>query len=325
MPTVYDRKALPGAQLSGLSRSGRPAWLGDSKENMVPRLSMLKVIAQETLSRSRIARTPEPSLVMDDEDQVRSYVAAGRETGVMAPTYVFNGANISDVIRPGDRVLDLACGPANQLALVARLNPEVNFVGIDLSPTMLEQADALVKAQGLGNVSFQQGDITQLSAFGDQSFDAVVSTLSLHHLPTYGMLEQTFAEAARVLRPGGGVYITDFSRLKVRASIEYFAYQYIDRQPALFTDDYLNSLLAAFTLDELRSASAPFAGSATLRSTWMVPFMASIKSSVRQPESARLRANFGALVERLPAWHRNDLADMIRFFRMGGLESPILA
>lgn len=291
----------------------------------MPNFSMLKIIAQETLSRSRVGRMPEPSLVMDDEEQVRAYVAAGRETGVMAPTYVFHGANISDVIKPGDRVLDLACGPANQLALVARLNPDVSFVGIDLSPSMLAQAELLIKAQGLGNVSFQEGDITRLSAFEDRSFDAVVSTLSLHHLPTFEMLRQTFAEAARVLRADGGVYITDFSRLKVRSSIEYFAYQYVDRQPALFTQDYLNSLLAAFTLEELRAAATPLTGRAKLSSTWVVPFMASFKSPVRQPANPKLRERFKELVEALPAWHQTDLADIVRFFRMGGLESPLLA
>ncbi|MCL2345343.1 MAG: class I SAM-dependent methyltransferase [Desulfobulbus sp.] len=291
----------------------------------MPNLSMLKIIVRETLSRGRIERTPEPSLVMDDEDQVQAYVAAGRETGVMAPTYVFHGANISDVIKPGDRVLDLACGPANQLALVARLNPDVSFVGIDLSPSMLAQAEALIAAQELDNVSFQQGDITCLSAFADQSFDAVISTLSLHHLPTTGMLAQTFAEAARVLRPNGGVYIMDFSRLKARSSIEYFAYQYVDRQPALFTQDYLNSLLAAFTLAELKAAGAPLIGRATLFSTWGVPFMASFKSPLRQPANPKLRALFKELVEALPAWHQTDLADMVRFFRMGGLQSALLA
>lgn len=290
----------------------------------MPNLSMLKIILRETLSRERIERTPEPSLVMSDEDQVRSYVAAGRETGVMAPTYIFHGANISDVIKPGDRVLDLACGPANQLALVARLNPDVNFVGIDLSASMLVQAEALIKSQGLRNVTFQEGDITSLSAFDDNSFDAVVSTLSLHHLPTTGMLHHTFAEAARVLRPNGGLYITDFSRLKVRSSIEYFAYQYVDRQPALFTEDYLNSLLAAFTVDDLIAAASPVAGRATLCTTWMVPFMASFKSPVRQPNVSALRERFRELVDALPTWHQADLADMKRFFGLGGMKSAIL-
>ena len=288
-------------------------------------LATLKIIVREVLSRGRIERTSEPSLVMNDEDQVLAYVAAGRETGVMAPTYLFHGANISDVIKPGDRVLDLACGPANQLALVARLNPDVSFVGIDLSPPMLAQAEALIKAQGLDNVSFQEGDITRLSAFADHSFDAVVSTLSLHHLPTTEMLHQTIAEASRVLRPNGGVYITDFSRLKLRSSIEYVAYQYVDRQPVLFTQDYLNSLLAAFTLQELRSAGAPLIGRTTLSSTWLVPFMAAFKSPVRQPANPKLHARFKELIEALPAWHQTDLADMILFFRMGGLASALLA
>jgi SAM-dependent methyltransferase len=291
----------------------------------MPNLAMLKIVVRETLSRRRIERMPEPSLVMDDEDQVRSYVAAGRETGVMAPTYLFHGANIADVIKPGDRVLDLACGPANQLALVARLNPEVSFVGIDLSPSMLAQAEALIKVQGLSNVSFQEGDITRLSAFADHSFDAVVSTLSLHHLPTLKMLHQTFAEAARVLRPNGGVYIMDFSRLKLRSSIEYFAYQYVDRQPVLFTQDYLNSLLAAFTLDDLRATGAPLMEHATLCSTWAVPFMASFKSPVRQPANPQLHGRFKELAAALPAWHQADLADMIRFFGLGGLRSALLA
>ncbi len=290
----------------------------------MPNLSMLKIIARETLARERMERTPEPSLVMDDEDQVRAYVAAGRETGVMAPTYVFHGANISDVIRPGDCVLDLACGPANQLALVARLNPDVSFVGIDLSSAMLVQAEALIKAQGLSNVSFQAGDITCLSAFSDCSFDAVVSTLSLHHLPTIEMLQQTFVEASRVLRPNGGIYITDFSRLKVRSSIEYFAYQYRNKQPLLFTQDYLNSLLAAFTLEELKAAALPLMGQATLSSTWLVPFMASLKSSIRQPANPKLHARFQELIQALPTCHQTDLADIIRFFRMGGLKSGLL-
>lgn len=290
----------------------------------MPNMTMVKIIALEAFSLERIGRTPEPSLVMDDEDQVRAYVAAGRETGVMAPTYIFHGANISEVIKQGDRVLDLACGPANQLALVARLNPNVNFIGIDLSASMLAKANALITTQGLSNVSFLEGDITNLSAFDDCSFDAVISTLSLHHLPTLEMLQQTFSEVSRVLRPDGGVYITDFSRLKRRSSIEYFAYQYADRQPPLFTQDYLNSLLAAYTLDELRTAAAPILKRASLSSTWLVPFMASFKSQVRQHANPNLRAHFKALVKALPAWHQEDLADMTRFFRLGGMQSRFL-
>ena len=87
---------------------------------------------------------PEPSLVMDDPQQVTAYAKAGRENGVMAPVYIFNGANICEVIRAGDIVVDLGCGPANQLAMVARLNPDVHFIGVDIPPLCYNKRDELV-------------------------------------------------------------------------------------------------------------------------------------------------------------------------------------
>ena len=148
-------------------------------------------------------RVPEPRLVMDDEESVKAYTAAGSENGVMAPVYLFHGANISEVIRPGDTVVDLACGPANQLGLVARINPDTNFIGIDLSDEMRARAEALVRRQGLGNVTIEHGDITDLSRFADASVDAVMSTMALHHLPTEDHLARTYAEVARASRRRG--------------------------------------------------------------------------------------------------------------------------
>ncbi len=71
--------------------------------------------------------------------------------------------------------------------------------------------------------------------FADASVDAVVSTMSLHHLPTVERLCQTYREVARILKPGGGIYMVDFGHLKSRRSIEYFGHQHAHRQPALFT------------------------------------------------------------------------------------------
>src|SRR5471032_367100 len=89
----------------------------------MPSPALVQTVLREFLSRQRAPRIPEPRLVMDDEDSVRAYTEAGGETGVMAPVYLYHAANISEVIRPGDTVVDLACGPATQLGLVARINP----------------------------------------------------------------------------------------------------------------------------------------------------------------------------------------------------------
>jgi SAM-dependent methyltransferase len=59
-------------------------------------------------------------------------------------------------------------------------------------------------------IEFQIGVIEHL-AFPDQTFDVVLSTLMMHHLPD-GLKRQGLAEIARVLKPGGRLVIADFKR-----------------------------------------------------------------------------------------------------------------
>ncbi len=290
----------------------------------MPSPAVVRCVLRELVTRERSPRSPEPALVMDDPEQVAAYVEAGREKAVMAPVYLFHGANICEVIGPGEKVLDLACGPANQLAMVARLNPDTHFTGMDLSLPMLQQAEALVSQQGLRNISLHPGDITDLSAFADASVDAVVSTMALHHLPDVPALARTFAEVARILKPDGGIYLVDFSHLKSTRSINYFANQYAGRQPDLFTLDYLNSLHAAFYLGDMRKAAAPLLGRAQLYSTFLMPFMVALKSPRRRSHDAALSGKLATLKQSLPDWHRRDLADLMTFFRMGGLSCALL-
>lgn len=292
----------------------------------MPSWSVMKVLLKELATSQQIARTNEPTLVMDDPQQVREYTLAGLEGGVMAPVYLFHCAQVCQVIRPGDRILDLACGPANQLAQIARLNPDCHFVGLDLSPEMLDRARELTAAQRLANISFVDGSITDLSQFKNDSFDVVMSTMALHHLPDENCLNQTFTEAARVLKQDGGLYLADFGRLKRKDSIDYFAYQYEDRQPPLFTLDYLNSLHAAFSLKDFQTAcSRSFGNRANVLSTWCVPFMVVVKTPPRRELPEALKNSLHNLRDALPEYHKIDLADMRTFFRMGGVPSPALA
>ena len=291
----------------------------------MPSLPIFKVLIKELITTQGLARTNEPSLVMDDPQQVCEYTQAGLEGGTMAPMYLFHCAQVCLVIRPGDRVLDLACGPANQLAQIARLNPDCQFVGIDLSSAMLDRARELIAAQKLSNVSFVYGSITNLDQFGDNCFDAVISTMALHHLPDQDCLNRTCKEAARVLKPGGGVYLTDFGRLKRQDSMAYFAYQYKDRQPPLFTLDYLNSLHAAFSLADFQAAcQLGFENRARVFSTWCVPYMVVVLTPPRRELPTTLKKALRRLREALPAYHQKDLADMRTFFRLGGVPSKVL-
>lgn len=291
----------------------------------MPSSALVRTVFREWITRESSRRIPEPALVMDDPLQVAAYVEAGRERAVMAAVYLFHAANVCEVVRPGDTVLDLACGPANQLALVARLNPDVRFVGVDSSEEMLTQARALVAEQRLDNVTFHRGDITDLGTFETASIDAVLSTMALHHLPDVSALFSTFEEVDRVLVRRGGLYLADFGHLRSEKSIEYFANQYVDRQPELFTRDYRNSLRAAFFLDDLRQCAQVLSRRARLYSTFGLPFMVAIKSHSRREHDARLVSEVVRMRDSLRSWHKSDLSDLIRHFRIGGMACSLLA
>lgn len=291
----------------------------------MPSLPILKTIVRETFTTERTQRTPEPDLVMDDPEKVAAYTRAGREDGVMAPVYLFHATHICELINPGDTVVDLACGPATQLCMIARLNPEANFIGIDLSQPMLDRANAYIAEQGLNNVTTAHGSITDLTMLADNTVDTVFSTMALHHLPDYNALEKTFASINRVLKPGGGIYLADFSRLKSTASINYFAYQYADKQPELFTLDYLYSLHAAFSLNDFLEAKKQLPNDTGFYKMFMLPFMVAFKSNKRRNSiPIQLLDELHTIENNLPHHHKVDFKDLKQTFGLGGLKSNLL-
>lgn len=282
----------------------------------------MKVLLREwTSRRAPVPRVLEPDLVMDDPEKVAAYTRAGRVDGVMAPVYLHHCLHVCEVVRPGDRVVDLACGPATQLAQVAALNPEVEFIGIDLSAPMLERARAHIDALCLDNVRFQQGTITDLAPFPSGSIDAAMSTMALHHLPDTSALSAVFRELDRILKPDAGVYLVDFGRLRNQKSIDYFAHQYADRQPELFTLDYLYSLRAAFSVGEVRRAAEALGRRARLFYTFGFPMMLALKSAARRQLPPALLEVLRQHVEKLPRHHRVDFRDLTTFFALGGLRT----
>lgn len=258
---------------------------------------------------------------MDDQDQVAAYVEAGRIDGVMAAAYLFHSARVSQVIRGCQTALDLGCGPATQLAQIAEFNPDIHFIGLDLSPSMLADARRHVGVLGLHNVDFLQADITHLDAFDDHSMDAVISTMALHHLPTLGHLDKCFAEVQRVLKPGGVLYLTDFGRLKSLQSVIFFAYANARHQPHLFSLDYERSLRAAFLKEDFVSLAAKyFPSGVQVKSTFKVPFLVIIKTADR-PLPVGLCQSIAALRASLKPRYRRDLNDLRWFFALGGLKN----
>jgi ubiquinone/menaquinone biosynthesis C-methylase UbiE len=108
----------------------------------------------------------------------------------------------------GDSLLDVGCG-SGTLALSAfrRVGPRGRVAGIDPTPGQISWARRKARWRRRA-VDFRPGSVDSLP-FPDRSFDAVTSTLMLHHLSPE-MRRAGLGEVARVLRPGGRLVVADF-------------------------------------------------------------------------------------------------------------------
>ena len=258
---------------------------------------------------------------MESLAQTTSFAEAGANDGVLAFLYLYNAVQITALLQPGDQVLDLACGPAHQLAQIASLNPEVQFIGVDASAAMLACAQHNLARAQVENVALAQGDITRLVGQADASMDCVVCTMSLHHLPDEGALRATLLEIRRVLTPQGRLYLVDFGRLKLRSTQHFFAHDL--RQSAQFTEDYLNSLQAAFSVSELTAAVALLGRPDVQRHvTVLAPFMVVFRtaSERRINPQALLRAQ--AAFARLSTTQKDDFRGLAQWFWASGYALP---
>jgi ubiquinone/menaquinone biosynthesis C-methylase UbiE len=142
--------------------------------------------------------------------------------GWFIDTFLFRGqwrelrqrtANLSR-IQPGEQVLDVGCGTGTLVMEVARRVGRVGrVVGVDPGTEQIARARSKVARRHLP-IEFQIGVIEQLT-FPDETFDVVLSTLMMHHLPA-SLKRQGLAEIARVLKPGGRLVIADFTHKKDR-------------------------------------------------------------------------------------------------------------
>lgn len=283
----------------------------------LPNPTFLPTIARELFLTRHFPREPEPDLVMEGVEQVEAYREGGAEHS-LAMTYLFNAVHCTKTIEGARTVLDLGCGTGLQLCQIAQLNPSTQFVGLDLSAEMLTQARQHASVLGLTNVRFERGDITQLNSMATGSFEAVISTLALHHLPKRELLDQCFAEIARVLAPQGAVYLADFTRLKSRASVLFLSYRYEKREPALLLLDFERSLRAAFELDELRAAAAKHLPQTQTTSMALMPLLALITTAPRGVSSS-LSQYAQSRRRQLPGHLRADLDQLRLLFKLSKL------
>jgi arsenite methyltransferase len=147
-------------------------------------------------------------------------------------------------LRPGDRVLDLGSGSGmDSFCAATSVGETGRVVGVDFTDAQIENAESLAERNGIGNVRFVEASIDRL-LFDDGSFDVVISNGVINLSP---VKHRVFAEAARVLRPGGRLAIADIvSATPLKEATR--------RNTELWAACIAGAIPSAAYLDELESA-----------------------------------------------------------------------
>ena len=188
-------------------------------------------------------RVLEPEL-MDDPEQALAYARADFEE---------ENQGFADRFREyypdlkGVHVLDLGCGPADIPIRLARALPECSITGVDGSTPMIAIGREAVRAAGLADRITLRCERFQDTVLAERA-DVVISNSLLHHVPN----ALQFWYAVRTLaKPGAAVLVMDLLRPDSPEAAQAIVDKYAAGEPAILRRDFYNSLLAAFTDDEV--------------------------------------------------------------------------
>ena len=182
---------------------------------------------------------------MTDDAQCQAYASA--DFGVSNQAFV---EIVRELIPPtAANVLDLGCGPGDVMIRLARACPSLKITAVDGSQVMIQLAQMAIAESGLSmTIRALQGYVPGLPLSVGQ-FDAVLSKDFLHHLPDPMAL---WHEVRRLIRPGGFICVMDLWRPDSPEAAQEIVQAVAANEPDVLKTDFYNSLLAAFTPEEIR-------------------------------------------------------------------------
>ncbi|MFA9460344.1 class I SAM-dependent methyltransferase [Thiohalorhabdus sp. Cl-TMA] len=193
-------------------------------------------------------RIPEPEL-MDEPEQARAYADADFEA--VNAGFVADFQRRFPALADGrPLLLDLGCGPGDIPLRLARALPGARVEAVDGSGAMLALARRAVSgAPEESRITLVERTLQALEP-RSEAIHAVVSNSLLHHLHHGPDLWEAIK---RVAGPGAAVYVMDLRRPESRERAAEIVAEYAAGEPEQLRTDFHNSLLAAFTPEEVRT------------------------------------------------------------------------
>ena len=193
-------------------------------------------------------RVLEPEL-MSDPEQALVYAQADfeKENQGFVDRFRENYPNFSE-----GHVLDLGCGPGDIPVRFARAFPACRITGVDASEPMIALAGVAAKQAGLGDrITFRCERFQGVSLV--EPVDAAVSNSLLHHVPNP---LQFWYRLRLLVKPDSPLLVMDLLRPDSPEEAQALVNRYAAKEPEILRRDFYNSLLAAFTEDEVAAQLA---------------------------------------------------------------------
>jgi ubiquinone/menaquinone biosynthesis C-methylase UbiE len=192
-------------------------------------------------------RVPEPELMLD-ADQAAAYASADFE---VAHSDIVN--HFTRLYRAEELcgpLIDLGCGPADITVRFARLCPNCRIDALDGSKAMLEHARVRLIKEGLKHRVRLVHAILPHQRLDALSYATIISNSLLHHLHDPDALWQVIKCIAR---PDALIYIADLMRPETKQRAAALLEAHMQGEPSVLRRDFYNSLLAAFSLEEVEA------------------------------------------------------------------------
>ena len=204
-------------------------------------------------------RVTEPELMLDD-DQVKAYFNADFNSSDSDFVTRFQEYVLcqNQAINDQDLILDLGCGPGNIIEKLSEIYPSVKMIGIDGSEKMIEVAKNRQKEKDFriqkNQIKYYILNISDLSKNKTPNLkrkaDFIVANSVLHHIhePTNFWMAIKY-----ISKPNTVFFCRDLRRPNSYKAAKALQERYLAKAPSVLIRDYLASLKASFTVEEVKA------------------------------------------------------------------------